>query len=487
MLPPDQIEKLVDKVVERLQRGSSLPQAGAGADGAGRGFEVQPMRAPAYLRGASPGVFDDPDQAVMAAERAFQIWKETKLEARARCIAAIRKVCLERVEEIARKSVEETGLGRVDHKLIKNRVAIEKTPGLEILDTVAFTGDDGLTLHERAPFGTLLSITPSTNPTETVINNAISMIAGGNSVVFNVHPGAKAISRTVIGWMNEAVAANGGPEALIACVAEPTIESAQALMKHPGIRVVVVTGGGAVVKQAMASGKRAICAGPGNPPVVVDETADLAQAGRDVVLGAGMDNNIICIVEKELFVVRSVADALKREMLRNGAFEVDGAALSRLEKTVVTKDGHVNRDFIGKDARRIAEAAGIRVEGDPRILLAEVDSTHPFVQLELLMPVLGMVRVQDVGVAIREAVKAEHGFFHTAVMHSKSIDNLHEMARAVNTSLFVKNAPSYAGLGVGGEGYTAWTIAGSSGDGLTTARTFTRERRCTLKDKFRIV
>ena len=366
-------------------------------------------------------------------------------------------------------------------------MAILKTPGLEILDTRAFTGDDGLTLHERAPFGTLLSITPSTNPTETVINNAISMIAGGNAVVFNVHPGAKQISRTVIGWINEAILANGGPRDLVACIAEPTIESAQALMKHDGIRVVVVTGGGAVVKQAMSSGKRAICAGPGNPPVVVDETADLAQAGRDVVLGAGMDNNIICIVEKELFVVRSVADALKREMIRNGAWEVNGAELVRLEKTLLTRDGHVNRDFIGKDARKIAGAAGIRVDGDPRILLAEVDASHPFVQLEMLMPVLPMVRVQDVEVAIREAVKAEHGFFHTAVMHSKSIDNLHLMARAVNTSLFVKNAPSYAGLGVGGEGYTAWTIAGSSGDGLTTARTFTRERRCTLKDKFRIV
>jgi acyl-CoA reductase-like NAD-dependent aldehyde dehydrogenase len=470
VLPPEQIDKLVDKVVERLQRAAK-----------------EEPRAPAYVRSGAPGVFDDLDQAVAAANRAFEIWKETRLETRAKCIAAIRKVCLDRVEEIAQKAVAETGLGRADHKIVKNRNAIEKTPGLEILDTVAFTGDDGLTLHERAPFGTLLSITPSTNPTETIINNAISMIAGGNSVVFNVHPGAKGISRTVIGWMNEAILGSGGPADLIACIAEPTIESAQALMKHEGIKVVVVTGGGAVVKQAMASGKRAICAGPGNPPVVVDETADLAQAGRDVVLGAGMDNNIICIVEKELFAVRSIADALKREMLRNGAWEVDGAALSRLEKLLVTKDGHVNREFIGKDARKIAEAAGIRVEGDPRILLAEVESTHPFVQLELLMPVFPMVRVQDVEVGIRESVKAEHGFFHTAVMHSKSIDNLHNMARAVNTSLFVKNAPSYAGLGVGGEGYTAWTIAGSSGDGLTTARTFTRERRCTLKDKFRIV
>ena len=471
MLPPDQIDRLVDKVVERLQRAEREPET----------------RAPAYLRSGAPGIFDDLDQAVAAANRAFEIWKETKIEVRAKCIAAVRKACLDRVEEIARRSAEETGLGRAADKIVKNKNAIEKTPGLEILDTVAFSGDDGLTLHERAPFGTLLSITPSTNPTETVINNAICMIAGGNAVVFNVHPGAKQISRSVVGWINEAIVASGGPTNLVACIAEPTIESAQALMKHPGIQVVVVTGGGAVVKQAMGCGKRAICAGPGNPPVVVDETADLAQAGRDVVLGAGMDNNIICIVEKELFAVRSIADALKREMLRNGAVEIDGAGLSRLEKTVVTRDGHVNRDFIGKDARKIAEAAGIRVEGDPRILLAEVDSSHPFVQLELLMPVLPMVRVQDVHVAIREAVRAEHGFFHTAVMHSKSIDNLHEMARAVNTSLFVKNAPSYAGLGVGGEGYTAWTIAGSSGDGLTTARTFTRERRCTLKDKLRIV
>ena len=519
-LSPDQIDRLVDKVVERL-RGSALDDAprgapadapgrdapagaparspsssgrprlsqqGAGNDGAGRGFATRDSpRSATYLRAAGLGIHDDLDDAVAAANRAFEIWRDVRVDVRAKCIAAIRKVCLDRVEEIATRAVAETGLGRVADKLIKNRVAIEKTPGLEILTTVAFSGDDGLTLQERAPFGTLLSITPSTNPTETVINNAISMIAGGNSVVFNVHPGAKQISRTVITWMNEAIVANGGPPDLVACIAEPTIESAQALMKHPGIRVVVVTGGGAVVKEAMSSGKRAICAGPGNPPVVVDETADLAQAGRDVVLGASMDNNIICIVEKELFAVRSIADALKAQLLRHDAVEVNGAGLSRLEKTVVTKDGHVNRDWIGKDARKIAEAAGIRVDGDPRLLLCEVDASHPFVQLELLMPVLPMVRVQDVEVGIREAVKAEHGFFHTAVMHSRNIDHLHLMARAVNTSLFVKNAPSYAGLGVGGEGYTAWTIAGSSGDGLTTARTYTRERRCTLKDKLRIV
>src|SRR5207302_3177980 len=194
-LSPDQIDKLVDKVVERL-RGTEPAQA---------------PRAPALVRGSQPGIHLDIDGAVSAAERAFQVWKETKIETRARCVAAIRKVCLERVEEIANEAVRETGLGRVVDKIAKNTVAIQKTPGLEILPTVAFSGDDGLTLHERAPFGVLLSVTPSTNPTVTIINNAISMIAGGHSVIFNVHPGAKSISRLVVGWLNEAVIANGGP------------------------------------------------------------------------------------------------------------------------------------------------------------------------------------------------------------------------------------------------------------------------------------
>src|SRR5690242_9988022 len=245
MPPPDQIERLVDKVVEKLRAAEARPAA------------------PAVLRGGSPGVFDDVDAAVAAARRAFAVWKETPLATRAKCIAAVRRACLDRLEEIAQQAVAETGLGRVEHKKIKNRAAIEKTPGAEILETRAFSGDDGLTLHERAPFGTLLSVTPSTNPTETVINNAIGMIAGGNTVVFNPHPSAARISRSVIGWINEAIVANGGPRDVVACVAEPTIESAQALMRHPGIQVVVVTGGGAVVKEAMRCGKRAICAGPG--------------------------------------------------------------------------------------------------------------------------------------------------------------------------------------------------------------------------------
>lgn len=490
-LNDSQIDQLVSKVVERIRRetGAEVPATASrplvGGTRPRAVYSPGVGGVPALVRGRR-GVFDSIDEAVESATRAFEELSEAKLELREKMIAAMRRVVIDQVDDIARRAVEETGLGRVEDKVAKNLLAASKTPGPEILRPVAYTGDWGLTLHARAPFGVIGSITPSTNPTETVTNNAISMIAAGNTVVFNVHPGAKKISRWLVEQFNDAIVRVGGPENCVTCIGEPTIDSAQALMKHPGVRVIVVTGGGAVVKAAMSSGKRAICAGPGNPPVVVDETANLEQAGRDVVLGASFDNNIICIVEKELFVVDSVADELKRVMLRSGAHEITGRQVAALEKALVV-DGHAGRDTIGKNASVLAKAAGIHVPESTRLLLCEVDEGHPFVQLEMLQPVLPMVRVRNVEEAISAAVRAEHGFFHTAVMHSRSIDNLSEMASRVNTSIFIKNGPAVAGLGYNGEGHTAWTIAGSSGDGLTTALTYTRERRCTMKEHFRIV
>jgi acyl-CoA reductase-like NAD-dependent aldehyde dehydrogenase len=487
-LDDSQLDQLVDKVVRRL-RDAQGPRPTGAVIGGDKPIAVYSPGAkeqgPALVRGRR-GVFDSLDGAVGAAGKAFEQLRELPLETRTRMIEAMRQVVVSRVQEIADKAIKETGLGRYAHKVEKNLLAATKTPGPEILRTVAFSGDNGLTIHERAPFGVIGSITPSTNPSETLTNNAISMLSGGNTVVFNVHPGAKKLCRELIEWFNDAIVAVGGPENCVTCLAEPTIESAQGLMKHPGIRVIVVTGGGAVVKAAMSSGKRAICAGPGNPPVVVDETADLEQAGHDVVFGASFDNNIICIVEKELFVVEKVADPLKKVMIRNGAFEMNERQLRAVEKIVIVDD-HPSRDFVGKDAAVIAKAAGFSVPEDTKLLFAEVAESHPLVQLEMLMPVFPFVRVRDVEEAIAAAVRAEHGFFHTAVMHSRNVDHLSEMASRVNTSIFIKNAPAVAGLGWRGEGHTAWTIAGSSGDGLTTALTYTRERRCTLKDRFRIV
>lgn len=434
------------------------------------------------------GIFEDVDSAVAAARDAHEQLLRLDLETRAKMIQAMREVTARNAEDLSRRAVEETKLGRVEDKIQKNLLVAWKTPGIEILRPTSYTGDHGLTLIERAPFGVIAAITPTTNPTETILCNAIGMLAGGNTVVFNVHPSAKRVSRYHVEMLNDAIVAAGGPENCICSVAEPTIESSQALMKHKGTRLVVVTGGPAVVKTAMASGKRAICAGPGNPPAVVDETAHIERAGRDIVRSASFDNNVICILEKEVFAVASIADRLKEAMCAHGAYEVKGEAIRRLEKLVIAEDGaHPAKDWVGRDAAKIARAAGIDVPEKTRLLLAEVDAMHPFVQVELLMPVMGFVRVPTVDDAIACALQAEHGFGHTATMHSTNIDNLSRMARAVNTSIFVKNGPALAGLGVEGEGYTSFTIASPTGEGITTALSFTRERRCTLKDSFRIV
>ena len=440
------------------------------------------------VRRGQKGVFDDLDSAVAAARSAYEAlhWKLT-LEVRDRVIAAMRAATRRAIPELARRAVEETGLGRVEDKIKKNTLAVEKTPGTEILRPTAWSGDDGLSVVERAPYGVIGSITPCTNPTETILCNAIGMIAGGNAVVFNVHPQAKRTSRYFIELLNEAIVSAGGPENLLTMVAEPTIESAQALMTHPGVRLLVVTGGGGVVKAAMQSGKRAICAGPGNPPVVVDESADLDQAADGVVAGASIDNNIVCVAEKETLVVGEIFDSFKRRLLDRGCVEVKGVELTRLEQLIITPDNHVNRDFIGKDAREILRALGRPVSGDPRLVIAEVPEDHPFVQHEQLMPVHPLVRTRSVDEAIEMAVRVEHGYGHTAVMYSRNIDALHRMARRVNASIFVKNAPSLAGLGYGGEGFTSFTIASPTGEGLTTALSFTRERRCTLKEHFRFI
>ena len=368
----------------------------------------------------------------------------------------------------------------------------EKTPGLEDLRPQAVTGDHGLSLIEPAPFGVIGAITPVTNPTSTIICNAIGMLAAGNTVVFNVHPSAKACSIATVALLNRAIRAAGGPPDVVTCVASPTIQTAQELMRHPGVRLVVVTGGGAVVKAAMASGKRAICAGPGNPPVVVDETAHIDQAGRDIVLGASTDNNIICTDEKEVLVVSSVADPLIRAMTTAGAVLIDRRLLAQLEKVIFTstegpaRPAHVNPALIGKNASVILQHIGMHVPDSVRLGIVEVDEHHPLLWTEQMMPILPVCRVPNVDAAIELAVRVEGGNRHTAVMHSTNIDSLSRMARECDCSIFVKNGRSQAGLGLDAEGYASFTIASPTGDGLTGPRSFSRWRRCVMVDHFRI-
>lgn len=483
-LNQNELSQLVERVLGKLQQDPALSGASSGSNiqAGGRGGNS----GSGWTASLGKGVFRDIDQAVEAARQAQIRLIALPLETRGALIENIRRRLREHVRALAEHAVAETGLGRVEDKIGKNLLVINKTPGTELLQPKAFTGDDGLTLVERAPYGVIGSITPSTNPSETIINNGIGMFAGGNAIVFNSHPGAKGVSIRTIQIINDAIVEAGGPENCFATVAEPTLQSAEALMKHKGLRLLVVTGGPAVVRAAMTSGKKVIAGGPGNPPVVVDETADLDAAGKGIVAGASLDNNIICVDEKEVFVVHSVADGLIESMKRAGAYLASPWQVRRLEQLVIQGD-HPHKDWVGKDARKILQAIDVQVQGDPRLIICETEFKHPFVQVEMLLPILPIVRVKNVDEGIALAVEAEHGYGHTASMWSKNIDHLHKMARVINTSIFTKNAPHFSGLGLGGEGYTSFTIASPTGEGLTTALNFTRERRCTLKGYFRIV
>ena len=429
------------------------------------------------------GIFANMDSAVQAAKKAQEEYMGRSLADRKKYVQTIRDVILveENLKHISRLAVEETGMGDYHCKLVKNRVAAELTPGVEDLTTGALTGDDGLTTIEYSPYGVIGAITPTTNPTETIINNSIGMLSAGNSVVFSPHPRARKVTLDTIRMINRALAKAGAPANLIVTVEQPSVENTQKMMQHPLVRMLVCTGGPGIVKQVLSSGKKAIGAGPGNPPVVVDETADIEQAARDIVMGCAFDNNLPCIAEKEVIAVDSIADYLMFNMKKNGAYQVDDpAVIQKLVDLVVTEKGGPKTDFVGKSAQYILDKVGIQVGKDVRVITMDVPKEHPFVQIELMMPILPVVRVSDVDTAIDVAVECEHGNRHSAMMHSKNIDKLTKMAKKIQTTIFVKNGPSFAGIGIGGEGYTTFTIAGPTGEGLTSAKSFARTRRCVL-------
>ena len=443
--------------------------------------------------GGDRGVFPTLDEAVAAAGTAFRQLNQMPLEIRKHMVAHMRQAGREYAQVLAEMAHSESGMGRVADKTLKNILNADKTLGVEDLQTTAWSGDGGLTITEWAPYGIIGALTPSTNPTSTVICNAIAMVAAGNAVTFNAHPSTQNASNFTVQILNEAIQKAGGPANLLTAVAHPTLESATGLMEHKDIRLLTVTGGAAVVRAAMRSGKRAVCAGPGNPPVVVDETADLEQAGRDIVIGGSFDNNIVCTTEKETIAVDGIVDELIQVMTHHGAVRLNSWQFNRLWQAVTVKDrgprkyADMNKAFIGKNASVLLAEIGISAGPEVRQIVVEVPEDHPVVWSEQMMPIMPVVRVANADAAIDLAVEAEHGFRHTAVMHSKNLDNLSRMAREMNCSIFVKNGPCLAGLGYGGEGFCSFTIASPTGEGITGPRSFSRLRRCTLVDSFRIV
>ncbi len=482
-------EREIAEIIERV-RGRV---GGAPAIGPGRALRADAQLAQAEAAELGDGVHATVDAAVSAASAAFREYQAMGLKARHVMIEAVRAAGVANAERLAAMAVRETGLGRYPDKIAKNILVSTKAPGPEDLEVEAVTGDRGMMVTEFAPYGVVASISPVTNPTSTVINNTISIVSAGNTVVFNAHPNARRSSAETVRVLNRAIVAAGGPPNLLTAVATPTIESARALMAHPQVRLLLVTGGPGVVKEALRTDKKAITAGPGNPPAVVDLTADVEQAGRDIVRGASFDNNIVCIDEKTCIVVDSVADRLLRSMAGAGAYLLKEHELRKLERVIFAKMGEpgehglMNPAWIGKDAGRILAEIGVRPDPEPVLLVADVPRDHSLVWTEQMMPVLPVVRVGTVDQAIDLAVRSEHGFRHTASIHSTNVSTITRMAKAMNCSIFVANGPNLSGLGEGGEGFTSFSIASPTGEGLTRPRTFSRERRIAVVGALRII
>jgi aldehyde dehydrogenase len=438
------------------------------------------------------GVFDDVDSAVTAAAEAEGQFEKRGLEDRRKAVNCIRRICIDQADPLGRAEMQETKIGRLKHKIEKLIVAGERTPGVEFLKTDANSGENGLTLTEYAPFGVIGAVTPVTHSLPTLASNAISMLAAGNSVVFNAHPGGAEIARHGVQLFNQEIHQAIGIDNLITIIGKPTLESAQAIFDHRDIRLLCVTGGPAVGRAALGSPKRAIVAGPGNPPVVVDETADLDNAARSIVAGAAYDNNLLCIGEKEAFVVASIFDELMETMTRHKAVRLDSKQIEALTKVAFTSAGNgkkkfvVNKDFIGQDAAVLAERAGVKIPADTEIIFGETEEAHPFVEVEQMMPFVPFVRVPNADTAIVLAKKYEHGFKHTAVIHSRNVETITRMGREMDVSIYVQNGPSMAGLGIGGEGYLSYSIATPTGEGVTTPLTFTRQRRSSTIGSMRV-
>lgn len=452
----------------------------------------QATTAPA-LRGKF-GVFADANEACTAAQEAFLQLQQGGIAARRKIEEIVKAMAEKNAEAWGKLELDETKIGRLDHKIAKLGL-IKLVPGVDWLRPDARSGDHGITLEEYTPFGVVGAITPSTHSIPTLSGNIVNICAAGNAVVFNAHPNAARCAAVAVRAYNEAIYRATGIENIACIIEKPSLDSFNALCKHEHTRLLLVTGGPMVVKAAMQTGKRAICAGPGNPPVLVDDTCCTTRAARAIISGAAFDNNLLCIGEKQVFVLDKVADKLMQRLSENGAMKLSGAQLDSLTKAAFTfKEGQgggcahasVNKDYIGKDTSVLAKAAGVNVPADTQLLFAETDAQHPFVQEEQMMPMLPIVRVKNVEEGIALSLQSEHGYKHTAIIHSHDVENITAMARALDTTLFVKNGPSPAGLGLGGEGYLSFSIATPTGEGITNPRTFTRVRRCVMVDNLRI-
>ena len=408
------------------------------------------------VKAGSDGIFSDVESAVAASVAAQRTFERRGLEDRRKALACIRKICLERADELGREEMEETKIGKLPHKIEKLKLIADRIPGVEFLKTDVFSGENGITLQEYAPFGVIGAITPVTHSLPTLACNAINMLASGNSLIVNAHPSGVKIACKGVKLFNQAIRAAIGIDNLITIIDKPTLETAQAIFDHR------------------------------------DETADIDNAARCIIAGAAYDNNLLCIGEKEVFAVAAIFEELMEAMSRHKAVRLNAAQVDALTKIAFSPSEDKKymvptKEFIGQDAAFLAAKIGLSIPLDTELLYGETDESNPFVPTEQMMTFVPFVKTRDVDSAIELAKKHEHGYKHTSIIHSRNVETITRMGREMDTTLFIQNGASVAGLGIGGEGYVSFSIATPTGEGITTPLTFTRQRRSTTVGSMRVI
>ncbi len=478
-LNEDLVRNIVAEVMQNLQANPSVAaDCGCKLKSAGAG---------------NLGVFQDAASAAAAAKVAFEALRKQGVAGRIKVIEIVKKICTAKDEEWGKLEFAETKIGRLDHKIAK-LAGIKDLPGVEWLRPYGMSGDHGISMEENTPFGVVGAITPVTHSIPTLSCNVVNIVAAGNTVVFNAHPGGAKCAVTAVKTFNAEIERELGIPNIITIIEKPSIDSFNELCASPDVNLLVITGGPGVVNAAMKSGKRAICAGPGNPPVVVDESARLDKAARDIIFGASFDNNLLCIGEKQIFVLDKVYDQFISEFKKAGAFQLTSDQLEKVTKVAFdTKDGAggcshpvLNRDLVGASPEKLADIAGVKIPAGTELLFAETDKNHLFVIEEQMMPLVPVVRVRDIHEAIAFAKESEHGYKHSAMIHTLNVEHMTYMAKELDSTLFVKNGACMAGLGNGGEGYSSFSVATTTGEGITTPLTFTRKRRCVMVDNLNL-
>lgn len=397
-------------------------------------------------------VLEEVDRLVENAQKALQEFMSLDQEM---VNHIVKEMALSGVNEhmrLAKLAIEETKRGVYEDKITKNLFATEyiyhNIKYDKTVEIISENEHEGI-IEIAEPVGVIAGITPVTNPTSTTMFKSLISIKTRNPIIFAFHPSAQQCSKEAAKVLLEAAVRAGAPENCIQWIEHPSLEATQYLMKHPGVSVILATGGSGMVKAAYSSGKPALGVGPGNVPCYIEKSSNIKRAVNDLLLSKTFDNGMICASEQAVIIDTEIYDLVKEELISNNCYFLSPEEKKKVEKVVIKENGNVNPQIVGLSATAIAEMAGIKVDPNTKVLLAETETVGPEEPLsrEKLSPVLACFKVSSTeeGLERCEQMLAFNGMGHSAVIHSSNDQIILEFGKRMKAGRIIVNQPSSQG------------------------------------------